>query len=51
MNDPLAELERKDPLDEKIIAKRSIFSHIVFWFVIAVLLFAFYKAISGHIGH
>jgi hypothetical protein len=35
-------------LDEKIIKKKSIPAQIVFWLVVVVLLYAFYKAFSGH---
>ena len=51
MPDPLANLERKDALDEKIIKKRNIPAIITFWLVVAALLFAFYKAFSGHFSH
>jgi len=40
-----------DNLDEKIAKKKSIPAQIVFWVVAAVLLYAFYKAFSGHPGH
>jgi len=51
MSDPLADLERKDPLDEKIIKKRNIPAIITFWFVVVILLYAFFKAFSGHMSH
>jgi len=38
-------------LDEKIVKKKSIPAQIVLWTVIVVLLFAFYKAFSGHPSH
>ena len=38
-------------LDEKIAKKKSIPAQIVFWVIAIVLLYAFYKAFSGHPGH
>jgi hypothetical protein len=38
-------------LDEKIVKKKSIPAQIVLWIVIVVLLYAFYKALSGHPSH
>ena len=38
-------------LDEKIVKKKSIPAQIVFWLVAIGLLYAFYKAFSGHLGH
>ena len=38
-------------LDEKIVKKKSIPAQIVFWIVVIVLLYAFYKAFSGHPSH
>jgi uncharacterized membrane protein YvbJ len=38
-------------LDEKIVKKKSIPAQIVFWLVVVGLLYAFYKAFSGHPGH
>jgi hypothetical protein len=38
-------------LDEKIVKKKSIPAQIVFWLVIVVALYAFYKAFSGHPSH
>jgi hypothetical protein len=38
-------------LDEKIAKKKSIPAQIVFWVVAIILLYAFYKAFSGHPGH
>ena len=38
-------------LDEKIVRKKSIPAQIVFWLVAIGLLYMFYKAFSGHIGH
>jgi hypothetical protein len=40
-----------DNLDEKIAKKNSIPAQIVFWVIAIVLLYAFYKAFSGHPGH
>jgi hypothetical protein len=40
-----------DNLDEKIARKKSIPAQIVLWVVAIVLLYAFYKAFSGHPGH
>jgi hypothetical protein len=40
-----------DNLDEKIAKKKSIPAQIVFWVIAIVLLYAFYKAFSGHPGH
>jgi hypothetical protein len=40
-----------EKLDEKIVKKKSIPAQIVFWFVIVVALYAFYKAFSGHPSH
>ena len=41
----------KENLDEKIVKKKSIPAQIVFWVLALVLLYAFYKAFSGHPGH
>ncbi len=41
----------KENLDEKIVKKKSIPAQIVFWILALVLLYAFYKAFSGHPGH
>jgi uncharacterized membrane protein YvbJ len=41
----------KETRDEKIAKKKSIPAKIVFWVVAIVLLYAFYKAFSGHPGH
>jgi hypothetical protein len=41
----------EDNLDEKIAKKRSIPAQIAFWLIVIVLLYAFYKAFSGHPGH
>ena len=38
-------------LDEKIVKKKSVPAQIVFWIVVIVLLYAFYKAFSGHPSH
>jgi hypothetical protein len=38
----------KDNLNEKIAKKKSIPAQIVFWVIAIVLLYAFYKAFSGH---
>ena len=38
-------------LDEKIIKKKSIPAQLALWLVVVVLLFLFYKALSGHVGH
>ena len=40
-----------EKLDEKIVKKKSIPAQIVLWVVIIVLLYAFYKAFSGHPSH
>jgi hypothetical protein len=42
---------KNDNLDEKIAKRNNIPAHIVFWVVIIGLLYAFYKAFSGHPGH
>jgi len=47
MRDPLAEIERNDPLDEKIVKKRNIPAQIVFWVGVLVILYLVYKAITG----
>ena len=41
----------KENLYEKIVKKKSIPAQIVFWILALVLLYAFYKAFSGHPGH
>jgi hypothetical protein len=41
----------KVTLDEKIVRKKSIPAQIVFWIVVVGLLYMFYKAFSGHLGH
>jgi hypothetical protein len=41
----------KENLDEKIVKKKSIPAQIVFWVLAILLLYAFYKAFSGHPGH
>ena len=51
MNDPLTPLENKSDLNEKIIKKKSIPAQIVFWLFIVAALYAFYLALSGHVGH
>jgi hypothetical protein len=38
-------------LDRKIVRKKSIPAQIAFWIVVIVLLFAFYRAFSGHPSH
>jgi hypothetical protein len=43
--------EENENLDEKIVKKKSIPAQIVFWLVVVGLLYAFYKAFSGHSGH
>jgi len=43
--------EENESLDEKIVKKKSIPAQIVFWLVAIGLLYAFYKAFSGHPGH
>lgn len=42
---------KHENLDEKIAKKKSIPAQIVFWIVALVLIYAFYKAFSGHPGH
>ena len=42
---------KNEKLDEKVARKMSIPAQIVLWVVILVLLYAFYKAFSGHVGH
>ncbi len=43
--------EKNESLDEKIVKKKSIPAQIVFWGVAIGVLYAFYKALSGHPGH
>ena len=38
-------------LDRKIVRKKSIPAQIVLWVVMIGLLYAFWKAFSGHMGH
>jgi hypothetical protein len=42
---------KSENLDEKVAKKKSIPAQIVFWVIAIVLLYAFYKAFSGHPGH
>jgi hypothetical protein len=42
--------ERRVTLDEKIVRKKNIPAHIVFWTVAIGLLYLFYKALTGHPG-
>jgi uncharacterized membrane protein YvbJ len=44
-------MQEEQKVDEKIVKKKSIPAQIVLWVVIIVLLYAFYKAFSGHPGH
>jgi hypothetical protein len=43
--------EQHETLDEKIVRRKSIPAQIVLWVVILGLLYAFYKAFSGHFIH
>ena len=42
---------KNENLDEKIAKKKSIPAQIVFWVIAIGLLYAFYKAFSGHPTH
>jgi hypothetical protein len=42
---------KNENLDEKIAKKKSIPAQIVFWLIAIGLLYAFYKAFSGHPTH
>jgi hypothetical protein len=39
---------KNENLDEKVAKKKSIPAQIVFWVIAIVLLYAYYKAFSGH---
>jgi hypothetical protein len=41
-------MQEEQKVDEKIVKKKSIPAQIALWVVIIVLLYAFYKAFSGH---
>ncbi len=42
---------KNENLDEKVARRNSIPARIIFWLIVAGLLYAFYKALSMHAGH